>query len=270
MSTNSQKLSFNSVGCLILCNSTNLYSAYCDAVNLYRQFSKLNVPTSNFRIGFSVQSDKTKFIKKFPECISVVFDMSNLTNLGNTIRQFCSLSFNCLFLFLSSHGYSGKTESKTKLFKTESDGVNEYIVVNGNAWIDDDIHNCVVNIPLSLNKNVFALIDTCSSGTMLDLPWTFDGKVWKQENNNNSNSKNSMVQAFSISACLDNQSSMDDISSFGYGGGLTSAFLDWLSTSNVSANVNVIDLFNQISSRLKLLKQTAVLSSTVVANYSNA
>jgi len=79
-----------------------------------------------------------------------------------------------IFYSLSSHGYSGLAS------KNESDGRDEYIRTPN--IIRDDEFRSIFN-KLNPKTKIYALIDTCSSGTMFDLRYVKDPKLGKREEN---------------------------------------------------------------------------------------
>jgi len=124
---------------------------------------------------------------------------------------------------ISAHGYN-------KYSKTEIDHTDEYIIINGQHVLDSDIRNYFYK---NMDDNCLSLclVDTCHSGTMLDLPFiSTDGKNYKKVENILVNKPYS----YCISACNDNQLAGEDISYYGgFGGKLICIFLDYLNKNNL-------------------------------------
>jgi hypothetical protein len=111
--------------------------------------------------------------------------------------------------------------------------------------VDDYIYDNLVS-KLPSNATLFALMDCCHSGTILDLPYMYNNSV---ETNNNTvisttnNNKNHPATVISISGCKDDQTSADAYISK-YQGAMTWSFLNAL--SNVNYNVRLSDLVHRM------------------------
>jgi hypothetical protein len=124
--------------------------------------------------------------------------------------------------------------------------------------LDQQLHDALIKPLRSSYIRVLALIDTCHSGTLLNLPVYTTNFLDRVSIVGRPELKETCASPIvSISACSDAQTSEDDVSSeFGFGGGLISAFLDaW------KMGITIADLFAIISKRLTLLGQTSILSS---------
>ena len=91
---------------------------------------------------------------------------------------------------------------------------------NNSIILDDDLRN-IVN---KLNKSIefIGITDTCHSGSMFDLDYTFYNDKWVLNNKKTKIFKN----AISLSACKDNELENCDIGNIGYGGALTIHLID--------------------------------------------
>lgn len=133
-----------------------------------------------------------------------------------------------IIVAISSHGY-------------REAHIIDYIKFGGKAYMDTTIESWFE--PLKSNQLIkcLILVDTCHSAHMCKFPYS--GPDLPKE-----------AHICSISACADQQSDMDDISSnFGFGGGLTSAVMDYLDTSsrlNGSESFSINDLFIKCNERL--------------------
>ena len=122
----------------------------------------------------------------------------------------------------------------------EISGMSEYIMIKNECVMDYELFDVINN---RLNTNLtFALIDTCHSGTMLDLDYiSYDGVIFTRsktiQNQNNSN-------IVCISACNDYETVGEDISNFGgWGGKLTCYFLDYM---EIRDSLNIVHFFKHI------------------------
>lgn len=159
-----------------------------------------------------------------------------------------------LVVLLSGHGFSISDRNGD-----EVDGCDEAINV-GFQIVDDDLYN---NIVLKLKCNALLLADTCHSGTMFDLPYNYN----EQLNTFSKNTKrNDIISPLivSLSACSDQQLSMCDVGDYtGFGGSLTTAILNIDGVLENAINLNNFKvLHNQIQSRLSMLNQKLILSSS--------
>jgi hypothetical protein len=159
--------------------------------------------------------------------------LQRLRSYASTLK----LDHNHLFV-LSCHGYSGPLDRR----QSESDGRNEYIHVMGQTVLDDELFDHLVqHVPTQ--STLYTIVDTCSSGTMLDLPYRIDsnGNI---TNENKLNCKGGQVYCWS--ACNDHQSDPDDLSTrYGYSGGLSAYVLDHVDWS-ISWEANTCQLFQHV------------------------
>lgn len=174
-----------------------------------------------------------------------------LYNIVNKINQY---NPQLIIILLSGHGFSIPDINKDEL-----DGRDEAINV-GFQVIDDDIYN---NIVLKLKCNAILLADTCHSGTLFDLQYCYNEvtNTFVKASNRNDVLSPLMI---SLSACSDQQLSMCDIGDkTGFGGSLTTALLNIDGVMNDLLNMtNFKNLYTKIQSRLCLLNQKLVLSSS--------
>jgi hypothetical protein len=109
-----------------------------------------------------------------------------------------------VFLLITGHGYQEKSTSDNH----EIDGMDEYIKSRSGKITDDDLFDIFVRNEC---VNLSAVIDTCHSGTMLDI-------------NRKKSTKNHCI---SISACRDEQLAMCDVGNIcGFGGSLVIQLID--------------------------------------------
>ena len=142
-----------------------------------------------------------------------------------------------LFFTLSSHGYTRHVPFRACY---EISGMSEYIMIKNECIMDYELLD-VINNGSNVNLT-FALIDTCHSGTMLDLDYiSYDGtsfirsKTIQKKNNSN---------IICISACNDYETVGEDISTFGgWGGKLICYFLDYMEFRD---SLNMVQFFKHI------------------------
>ena len=144
--------------------------------------------------------------------------LSELRNTIGAVPAKCNLVFS-----LSAHGYSKRLRARTNL---EMNGRTEYVCVNGEHVLDVDLFDALYQTMHPSVKSL-CLIDTCHSGTMLDLEYvSSDGRHFQRSHTPPGRSPETMC----ISACSDNELAGEDISGFGgWGGKLTCHVLDVLS-----------------------------------------
>lgn len=235
-----------------LANVHGLYSAYRDAINITKIMNENNVDQKNmFTIIAGARGlDTTK-------CIGNVFNINSKNELINTInnvKETINKDDNPknILIVLSSHGYQCNVDSS----RSESDGMTEYIVIDSDIVIDDEISELFLR-GYKNDVTIFSLVDTCHSGTMMDLPFKIiDGKKIVENKN--------VFQhdIFCISSCADNQMSSDDISNMGFGGGLICAFIDELleNRTNIYDEVKFVELHDRIAKRLSCFGQNSIFS----------
>jgi hypothetical protein len=134
--------------------------------------------------------------------------------------------------------YSGHGSYIADLNGDETDKCDEVLCpldYSTAGMIDDDfIYANLVN-KLPSTATLFALSDSCHSGTVFDLPYLYTTTL---VNNNNKNTH--VANVISISGCRDDQTSADAYIADKFEGAMTWSFLNAL--ANVSYNVKLCDL----------------------------
>lgn len=206
------------------------------------EVNKVRVRLSNLCDEYK-SSNKTAVLESFRPIIPKNKSEFLLT-LSSSVAK---LEKSDIFVSLSCHGYSMRSSGSSP---NESDGRDEYIKFRGSPVKDDDLHRALVGTLPDKKNNMFVLVDTCHSGTMIDLKYN---KLTKQKEHNFADIKTS-CDISSFSGCSDSQLSRDDISyDFGFGGGLTSAFLD--SCAKLPDGFNICTTFSKISKPLNKMGQ---------------
>lgn len=236
MNLNTQLSSFTEA--IIIINSNNLYSSIRDAFNLVHLYN------DNFAMTLvNIIVDNQSIIKQIMDKISmykirIQFYVSTdlLEILGKTTKEMQ----NNFILSISSHGYAS--------------GNNNYIRWNGRIVSDQMLHdNLVTN--MSPQLNCLCLIDTCQSGTMYNLNYQSKDLVTYQPENMSNCSHNIAC----IGAVDDNEFDQDDISDFGYGGGLTCGFIDFVK-GHGSADHSIKNFFLYYKQRVSAVSHHPVMS----------
>ena len=222
--------------------AANGTSSYRDAVSI----CKLSSTIWDITEHISILTDNTKYILPYTkeyQNVSVHY-VGSSTMLLQYIREFVQ-RYMCeegqMLFTLSSHGYS-KRATSTRLHK-EMNQRTEYIKVKGNIVMDYEIFDALYNnASMHHNTFVFCLIDTCHSGTMLDMEYySTDGYVFKRSK---TDIKRSRVASICISACNDREQAGEDISHFGgWGGKLICQFLDYATSSK---QISIMSFFHHV------------------------
>ena len=121
------------------------------------------------------------------------------------LKKAISTYENIWFSF-SGHGWHSKNTDK---FDTEVDGEDECLVMskysNNDMYLYDDTIFQIIQENLQDHQKMFCIIDTCHSGTMVDLEYIYNKTNLKINNN-----KNIKGKVISFSGCTDSQQA-DDI-----------------------------------------------------------
>ena len=199
---------------IVASSAGNLPSASYDAIAIGTTFQR-----RGFKLHFYLdvtQQQLSKITKTFPTATY----HANLDDLKGFDRE--NYTPTDYLITVSSHAYKGRSGTYIQ-FK----GVT-YPATNIAQWIT----------PLSSQDRVLMLIDTCHSGNFLNLPHV------------DSEMKNAIV--CTISACSSHQMNSDDISTkYGFGGGLTTSVLDYISTIDDKDEIKVHDLYSYCHKRLR-------------------
>lgn len=153
----------------------------------------------------------------------------------------------------SGHGYYAQDSSMD-----EVDGHDEVLVpldyVESGVINDDELYDTLIK-DLPLNCKLFALIDSCHSGTALDLPLRYNTETETCCPQKAQGCE--LANVIKLSGCRDAQTSADAWINGQYQGALTSTFLDTL------GNWSSITLLKHIHNKLKdKFTQLPVLTCT--------
>jgi hypothetical protein len=221
--------------------AANGASSYRDAVTISKLANTIWDKTEHI----SILTDNTKYVVPYTkeyENVSVHY-VNSSTILLKYIREFVQrymVEEGQMLFTLSSHGYS-KQSTCTRLHK-ELNQCTEYIKVKGDVVMDYEIFDALFKSSLHTNTFVFCLIDTCHSGTMLDMEYySTDGLVFKRSK---TDVKRSRATSICISACNDSEQAGEDISQFGgWGGKLMCQFFDYATSSKT---ISILSFYHHV------------------------
>ncbi|TPX34015.1 hypothetical protein SmJEL517_g03260 [Synchytrium microbalum] len=181
------------------------------------------------RLGYSdapedmmLLTDDQKDRKKLPTFANIVAGMKWLVDGAQAGDH--------LYLHYSGHGSQIPSEKGD-----EEDGMDDTLVpsdyLSAGQIVDDDINLILVhNLPKGVH--FFCTFDCCHSGTMLDLPYTYDkhGRLVEQKYSEvffklDGVSRSSKADVICLSGCLDDQVSADTAIGGQYSGALSYALL---------------------------------------------
>jgi hypothetical protein len=176
--------------------------------------------------------------EKNVDIIHVQSPKSLLYQIRNFVTLYVRENDNVLFT-LSSHGYSTNQVSALRKGK-ELNNRSEYILVQGHPVMDYELFSALYDHMPSSVCNL-CLVDTCHSGTMLDMEY-----ISNDGGNNFHRSRTPLKKrplSICISACNDDELAGEDISTFGgWGGKLICQFLDYIHHQK-EYSFNVLNFF---------------------------
>lgn len=165
-----------------------------------------------------------------------------LTQLTKLLQS--SKSGDTLFFSFSGHGYFIDDFSGEEL-----DGKDEVIIsVDKFAIVDDELKK-IIDTHLKEKVTLFVLVDTCHSGTILDLPYQyFKGD---QEMIHHSLCSETKGTVFCLSGCRDDQVSMDAYLQGDFNGAMTYHFIEVI---NENDSITWKGCLKQLREKLKTKK----------------
>jgi hypothetical protein len=160
-------------------------------------------------------------------------------------------------LFFSYSGHGSYILDKNG---DEKDGKDELLVsLDMKAIVDDELKNIIQN-NLKEGVTLFALIDSCHSGTVLDLKYQYLDSENSDNLSENNNNSETLGNIYMISGCMDSQTSIDAYINNKAQGAMTWSFLQSLRTMK---NPTWRELVKNMRNLLKIngLEQIPQLSS---------
>ena len=125
-----------------------------------------------------------------------------------------------LFFSFSGHGTNTIDHSGD-----EKDGKDEMLVPIDMNYISDDEIKSIIQTHLKKDVILFALIDCCHSGSMLDLRYQYSNNDSDNTIVSNNGNYNTIGNVIMISGCMDRQTSADAYINSNFQGAMTWSFL---------------------------------------------
>jgi hypothetical protein len=207
--------------------------------------------TSNELYGCisDVNSIKERIDKQGFNDIKVLTDLtSKKATRDNILEAFKNLLINSqagdLLFFL----YSGHGSYTIDRNGDEKDGRDELIVSCDLQGILDDELKSLIQTHLKEGVTLFAMIDSCFSGSVLDLKYQFMDSLDYDKFTENSTQLETRGNVFMISGCTDNQTSADAVFDNKPNGAMTWSLLECLKQK---PNVNWRELVKNMRDLLK-------------------
>jgi hypothetical protein len=151
---------------------------------------------------------------------------SSLPTKANILNEFTNLLKNAESNDLICFFYSGHGSNVRDLNNDEMDGLDETIVSKDLQYITDDELRSVIQQHLKKDVTLFAMFDSCFSGTMLDLKYNYTNNM--TINNRYAETDGNVLV---LSGCTDRQTSAECVINNVNQGALTWAFLSSCLTS---------------------------------------
>ena len=128
-------------------------------------------------------------------------------------------------LFFSYSGHGSYTLDRNG---DEADGYDELLVSCDLQGVTDDELKLVIQTHLKENVTLFAMIDSCYSGSVLDLKYQYIDSLNYDEYTENDKQLDTVGNVFMISGCTDEQTSADAFINNKYSGAMTWSLLESL------------------------------------------
>jgi hypothetical protein len=172
------------------------------------------------------------------------------SNIMSNLKDIIAQSEKCEQIFVHYSGHGSKIKDMNNDEKSGYDSVIVPMDYPTAGVIVDDIIFSYIRESKCPTLTIF---DSCNSGTVVDLPYSFmyDVSSKRLATTSNNNYKLSNPNIYSISGCRDDQYSADAYQDGDYGGALTDAFLKCLETGNFEGSLQQI----YIATFLLLIKQ---------------
>lgn len=187
--------------------------------------------TSNELYGCinDVNSIKERISTKGFTSINTITDLTTKKPTRDTIlSEFKNLLINSqagdlLFFLYSGHGSYDLDRNSD-----ESDSYDELIVTSDLKIITDDELKTIIQQNLKKDVTLFAMFDSCFSGTMLDLRYQYMDSLNYDKYTENDKQAVTVGNVFMISGCTDEQTSADSVFNNKANGAMTWSLLECL------------------------------------------
>ena len=199
-----------------------------------------------------VKSIKERIQQKGFTNINVITDLTTKKPTKSTIlTEFKNLLINSqsgdlLFFLYSGHG--SYTLDKNN---DETDGYDELIVSSDLQGITDDEFKTIIQQNLKQDVTLFAMFDSCFSGSVLDLRYQYMDSLNYDNYTENNKATITIGNVFMISGCTDEQTSADAVFDNKPNGAMTWSLLESLKQK---PNVNWRELVKSMRNLLKTSK----------------
>ena len=214
--------------------------------------------TSNELYGCinDVNSIKERITKQGFSNINVITDLTTkkATRI-NLLEGFKNLLMNCQAGDLLFFVYSGHGSYAIDRNGDEKDGRDELIVSCDLQGVLDDELKTLIQTYLKADVTLFALFDSCFSGSVLDLKYQFMDSLNYENFTENSKQLETLGNIFMISGCTDNQTSADAVFEGKANGAMTWSLLESLKQK---PNVNWRELVVNMRDLLKTSEFTQI------------
>jgi hypothetical protein len=188
--------------------------------------------------------------------ITVITDLtSKKATRNNILEEFKNLLINCQagdFLFFLYSGHGSYTFDRNG---DETDGRDELIVSCDLQGVLDDELKSLIQTHLKTDVTLFALFDSCFSGSVLDLKYQFMDSLNYDKFTENSKQLETQGNVIMISGCTDNQTSADAVFNNKPNGAMTWSLLESLKQK---PNVNWRELVKNMRDLLKTSQFTQI------------
>jgi hypothetical protein len=145
-----------------------------------------------------------------------------------SFAQFLASGVEGDILFFSYSGHGSYTLDRNN---DENNGNDEMIIASDLKGIVDDELKAIIQSNLKKNVTLFALFDSCFSGTVLDLKYQYFDSLVNDANTINNNETETVGNVIMISGCSDIQTSADAFLEKKYQGAMTWSFISAVSES---------------------------------------
>ena len=214
--------------------------------------------TSNELYGCinDVNSIKERITKQGFSNINVITDLTTkkATRI-NILEGFKNLLMNCQAGDLLFFVYSGHGSYAIDRNGDEKDGRDELIVSCDLQGVLDDELKTLIQTYLKADVTLFALFDSCFSGSVLDLKYQFMDSLNYENFTENSKQLETLGNIFMISGCTDNQTSADAVFEGKANGAMTWSLLESLKQK---PNINWRELVVNMRDLLKTSEFTQI------------
>ena len=214
--------------------------------------------TSNELYGCinDVNSIKERISKQGFNDITVITDLTTKKATRNNILEgFKNLLMNCQAGDLLFFVYSGHGSYAIDRNGDEKDGRDELIVSCDLQGVLDDELKTLIQTYLKADVTLFALFDSCFSGSVLDLKYQFMDSLNYENFTENSKQLETLGNVFMISGCTDNQTSADAVFEGKANGAMTWSLLESLKQK---PNINWRELVVNMRDLLKTSEFTQI------------